>query len=113
MTIPGLTKFEVDLERGTGTAERAPDWVATFEKERCGAFWKRVPRAGGEAYLAGHLESPLFPNGRLEVAIFTAKQPGSQKDMIWSPRREEKSEAPAQRTETATREEDGDDDIPF
>lgn len=121
--IPGLAPFPIDLVRSGQTSDRAPDWHAVYRGERCGAFWKKVPRGGGEAFLSGHLESPAFPGGRLEVAIFTAKAAGSQKDMIWRPRVEEKSatserssnqsSAPAQAPAPVDRGGEEEDDIPF
>lgn len=117
--IPGLAPFPVELVRSEQTSERAPDWHATYRGDRCGAFWKKIPRGGGEAFLSGHLESPAFPGGRLEVAIFAAKESGSQKDMIWRPRLEEKpgasekSSAPAQAPAPAERGDEGEDEIPF
>lgn len=119
--IPGLNAFFITLVRSEQQSDRAPDWHALYEGQRCGAFWKKIPNGGGEAFLSGHLESPLFPGGRLEVAVFTAKESGSQKDMVWSPRREDRS-ASSDRTAasststsaTAAGPESGeDDDIPF
>lgn len=119
--IPGLAPFAIDLEKNPTPGDRQPDWHAYYAGQRCGAFWKKVPRAGGEAFLSGALESPAFPGGRLEVAIFTAKQAGSQKDMIWNPRREERStssttQSAPDRTTAPAPESCGtedDDDIPF
>ena len=118
--IPGLAPFAIDLEKNPQQAERAPDWVALYRGERCGALWKRVPKAGGEAYLSGNLEGPAFPDGRLEIAVFTAKREGSQKDMVWRPRQEKAGtgDQPATRESPsvqppASRGSEEDDEIPF
>jgi uncharacterized protein (DUF736 family) len=117
--IPGLAPFPLDLEKNPQPGERAPDWLALYRGERCGALWKRVPKAGGEAYLSGVIEGPAFPEGRLEVAVFTAKREGSQKDLVWRPRQErsETSERPG-RSQAAPVQEpvsrgEEEDDIPF
>jgi uncharacterized protein (DUF736 family) len=118
--IPGLAPFAIDLEKNPQQAERGPDWIALYRGERCGALWKRVPKAGGEAYLSGNLEGPAFPDGRLEIAVFTAKREGSQKDMVWRPRQEKAGagDQPARRDATsvqppASRGSEEDDEIPF
>jgi uncharacterized protein (DUF736 family) len=118
--IPGLAPFPIDLEKNPQPGERGPDWLALYRGERCGALWKRVPKAGGEAYLSGVLEGPAFPEGRLEVAVFAAKREGSQKDLVWRPRQEraEGAERPARTEATAvpppvSRGAEEDDDIPF
>lgn len=88
VSAPGLAPFAVELEKAPGGGgERAPDWYATFHGERCGAFWRKVPKGGGEAYLSGNLESPVFAGGRLEVTVFTAREAGSHMDMVWRPER--------------------------
>lgn len=119
--IPGLIPFEIDLEKSNLQSDRAPDWNAVYKGQRCGAFWKKIPKGGGEAFLSGHLESPIFPGGRLEVAIFVAKESGSQKDMVWSPRREEtRAESPSEPSPSRQTQQSappaydpGDDDILF
>jgi uncharacterized protein (DUF736 family) len=122
--IPGLAPFAIDLERNPTPSDRQPDWHAYYAGQRCGAFWKKVPRDGGEAFLSGNLEHPLVPGGRLEVTIFTAKESGSQKDMVWRPERSSGGSAAASTSSSTgaapertpppvARGGEDDDDIPF
>ena len=118
--IPGLAPFVIELEKNPQQGERGPDWLALYRGERCGALWKRLPKAGGEAYLSGNLEGPAFPDGRLEIAVFTAKREGSQKDMVWRPRQEKADSSdrsartePASVQPPASRGSEEDDEIPF
>lgn len=89
--IPGLAPFPVWLERNETPGERGPAWIATYRGERCGALWKRVPKQGGEAFLSGVLESPAFSGGRLEVAVFVAKNGPGHMDMVWRPEQDRRA----------------------
>lgn len=85
--LPGAT---LEIARAEKSKDTAPDWIVTHHSERCGAFWERTPRSGGDTFLSGHLESPSFPGGRLEVAIFIVREGDrrGEMDMIWSPPRD-------------------------
>ena len=88
--IPFLAPATLDLHLVEHPGERAPHWHILHGGERCGALWRRVPKGGGDAFLSGHIESPLFPGGKLEIAIFAAKEGSGQKDMVWRPRESER-----------------------
>jgi uncharacterized protein (DUF736 family) len=118
--IPFLAPCEVLLTKVANPGERQPHWHVTHQGERCGALWRREPRNGGEAFLSGQIESPVFPGGKLEIAVFNSKEPGHLKDMTWRPadeRRETTSPASdsgyASQSAPADRGEEDDDDIPF
>lgn len=117
VVIPFLASATIEIARAEKAKDTAPDWAVTHLGERCGAFWERTPRAGGDTFLSGHIESPAFPGGRLEVAIFIVRE-GERRgemDMIWSPPRDRPvstSAASATSAPTSTAGPD-DDDIPF
>lgn len=118
INIPFLAPCIVALQRVENPGERSPHWHVYHEGEKCGALWRRIPGGGGEAFLSGHIESPLFPGGKLEIAVFASKESGSQKDMVWRPRME--SEKPRPESRPASSDSTGstpspeyDDDIPF
>lgn len=117
VTIPFLAPCTLDLWRVENPGERSPHWHITHDGERCGALWRRVPNGGGEAFLSGHIESPLFPGGKLEIAIFASKEVGSQKDMIWRVRTDQpgNTATPASQPQSSpsTSNPSDDDDIPF
>lgn len=116
--IPGLAPFPLDLVRNENTGQNQPAWHAQYRGERCGAFWKKTAKESGEEFLSGQLESPAFPGGRVDVAIFNSQQKGC-KDMTWRYRpTEEKSTtapkpAPSSQSAPSERGAEGDDDIPF
>lgn len=120
--IPFLRPCTLILEKVENPGERSPHWHVIYEGEvlgkgeRCGALWRRVPNGGGDAFLSGYIESPLFPSGKLEIAVFTSKESSSQKDMTWRPRGDNQDRAPEakppQKEVTGASVSD-DDDIPF
>lgn len=115
--IPGLAPFPLDLVRNANSGHNQPAWHAHYRGERCGAFWKKTAKESGEEFLSGQLESPAFPGGRIEVAIFTSQEKGC-KDMTWRYRPAEEKTTSAQKSSTtrpASTESSGedDDDIPF
>lgn len=69
-----------------------PDWNLWHAGERCGALWKTTPRNGGDEYLEGNLESPVFPGGKVRVAVFKSKHEDrkGQLDLVWTPPREDR-----------------------
>ena len=76
------------MERNDSEVANAPRYHFLYGGERCGAMWRRTPKAGGESYLSGHIESPIFPGGKLEVAAFVAKVGGEGlMDLVWTPPR--------------------------
>jgi len=120
--IPFLAPCVIDLEKVENPGERAPHWHVLHKGERCGALWRRVPKNGGEAFLSGVIESPVFPGGELKVAVFNSKTPGVLKDMTWRPWEEEApSSAPprsrpvddAPTAQASPPRAEDDDDIPF
>jgi len=53
-------------------------------------MWKYTSK-DGVAYLQGHIESPVFPDGKLQVAAFESKEnPETGMDLVWSPPKREK-----------------------
>jgi uncharacterized protein (DUF736 family) len=121
VNIPFLAPALIELAKVENPIGNQPGWNAYHGNERCGAFWVKTPNAGGDPFLSGHIESPLFPGGRLEVAIFSAKEENrrGEKDMVWSPPRERASTTQASTSSTtssgstAPAAADDDDDIPF
>lgn len=121
VTIPFLTPARIELAKVENPSGNQPGWNAYQGNERCGAFWVKTPKAGGDPFLSGHIESPVFPGGRLEVAIFSAKEVNrrGEKDMVWSPPREREATTQAATTSTASSGSSepaaagDDDDIPF
>jgi uncharacterized protein (DUF736 family) len=117
--IPGLAPFPLDLVRNDNAGQNQPAWHAQYRGDRCAAFWKKTSQQSGEEFLSGQLESPVFPGGRLDVAIFSAKDEKGRKDMTWRYRPAEEKSAPAQKSATTTeqapaeRGAQDDDDIPF
>ena len=116
VSIPFLAPATLVLEKLEKPKDTYPDYGVFCEGERCGALWKRVPRNGGDAFLSGPIESPVFPGGRLEVAVFVSREEGrhGQMDMTWRP--DDRSQAPAQSGSPqggGAAAADGDDDIPF
>lgn len=91
VSAPGLAPFVVI---GSRVEEKqnanAPDWILFHDGERCGGLWKTLPRNGGDEYLAGNLESPIFPGGKIRVAVFRSKNEDrkGQLDMTWQPPRD-------------------------
>ena len=91
IAAPFLPAMQLTMERNTNASnEQAPRYHFFYGEERCGAMWRRTPNGGGESYLSGQLESPVFPGGRLEVAAFVAKVGGEGlMDLVWSPPRKQ------------------------
>jgi len=115
VVLPFLRAEKVVLVKVEKSKERSPDYaihLGDATGPRCGAIWKETPRRGGDAYLAGHIESPIFTGGRLRIAIFAAKDDArkGQLDMVWNSEREHLAD-PAP-TAGAAPPDDG-DDIPF
>ena len=117
--IPFLAPVQLTLHKETEKrSDRSPDYAVIIEGQRSGALWKRTPNNGGEAFLSGMIESPAFAGGKLEVAVFAAKEDDrkGQMDMVWRPARDDDRaggggaghQAPAPAPPS-----DEDDDIPF
>ena len=88
VAAPFLPALQVSMERNDSEVANAPRYHFLYGGERCGAMWRRTPKAGGESYLSGHIESPIFPGGKLEVAAFVAKVGGEGlMDLVWTPPR--------------------------
>ena len=116
--IPFLTPITLEMEKvDNANNDRAPSMQLLCGGEKCGALWKRQAKgAGGESFLSGSIESPVFPGGRLDIAVFHSKDHGGALDMTWRPG----DKAPAQGSESSGQKasSDGlnapsDDDIPF
>lgn len=88
--IPFLGSEAVLLVRQEKKAESSPDYAIEIGGMRVGAVWRRTPRGGGEAFLSGPMESPVFPGGKIEIAIFASKDEDrkGEMDVLWSPPRE-------------------------
>ena len=85
VAAPCLPAAQLSMVRNDSTVENAPRYHFLYGEERCGAMWRRTPKAGGESYLSGHIESPVFPGGKLEVAAFVSKVGGEGlMDLVWS-----------------------------
>ena len=93
VAAPFLPSVKLEMVRNSNpTNEQAPRYHFLYGEERCGAMWRRTPKGGGESYLSGQLESPLFPGGRLEVAAFVSKVGGEGlMDLVWSPPRKQEA----------------------
>ena len=122
VAAPFLPAATIEIGKAEKTKDNAPDWAVTHHGERCGALWERTPRGGGDTFLSGHLESPAFPGGKLEVAIFIIREGDrrGEMDMIWSPPRDRNGSAPINQGANAPTNSDpastagaDDDDIPF
>ena len=88
VAAPCLPAAQLSMVRNDSAVENAPRYHFLYGEERCGAMWRRTPKGGGESYLSGHIESPVFPGGKLEVAAFVAKVGGEGlMDLVWSPPR--------------------------
>lgn len=100
--IPFLGKLQVALEKVESQKDQAPAYRIHWDHatgESIGALWKRTPSGGGDAFLSGHLESPVFPGGKCEIAMFAAKEPErrGQLDVTWRPRPERSADRPQAR----------------
>lgn len=120
VAIPFLNAISIEISKVTEKSkDNAPDWNITHHGERCGALWRREPRGGGESFLSGQIESPVFPGDRLDIAIFLARDETrkGEMDMVWSPSRDRQaSTSPQQSAASApgsTAPPADDDDIPF
>ena len=90
VSLPFLRAEKVVLVKAEKNKDNSPDYhihLSTADGPRCGAIWKRTPNGGGDPYLQGSLESPAFPGGRANIAIFASKDEAAkgQLDMVWSP----------------------------
>jgi uncharacterized protein (DUF736 family) len=123
VSIPFLAPTVIEMQKIESANDRAPDWDLLCDGGKCGALWRRMPKSPtGESFLSGMIESPAFPGGRLDVAVFKSKDVGGQMDMVWSPPRDRgTSDAPppsqssqqASSAPPAGRSGEDDDDIPF
>lgn len=85
VAAPCLPAAQLSMVRNESTAENAPRYHFLYGGEKCGAMWRRTPKGGGESYLSGQIESPVFPGGKLDVAAFVAKEGGEGlMDLVWS-----------------------------
>ena len=116
--IPFLAPVTMDLRKVATPQPGWPDWKIYLADAEVGAVWKRTPKeAGKPAYLSGHIESPVFSQGRASIAIFPAKEESrkGQLDMVWSApkvRHEDQRAGTDRASGTAPSPED-EDDIPF
>lgn len=100
VAAPFLPSVQLSMERNTSEAENAPRYHFLYGGERCGAMWRRTPKGGGDVYLSGHLESPFFAGGKIDVAAFVSKDGGdSVMDLVWSVPRVDRSAAASQGSE--------------
>ena len=84
--------------------EAAPDFIINYSynrrnekyrRVRVGAIWNDTSE-GGLAYKRGHIESPVFPGGKMYFAIFEAKPFDGEDsasitwthEVVWSPPKE-------------------------
>jgi uncharacterized protein (DUF736 family) len=85
VAAPFLPSAQLTMERNNSEVANAPRYHWFFGGERCGAMWRRTPKEGGESYLSGNIESPLFPGGKIDVAAFVAKTGGEGlMDLVWN-----------------------------
>jgi uncharacterized protein (DUF736 family) len=80
--LPFCPVTTVVMEKAEATSDRAPAFNLFYEGEKCGALWKRSSQSG-ESFLSGPIEAPVFPGGRLEVAIFHSKSEPGALEMTW------------------------------
>lgn len=115
--IPFLSPVQLVLQKEEQKrSDRSPDYSVMIEGQRAGALWKRTPNNGGPAFLSGMIESPAFAGGKLEVAIFAAKEDErkGEMDMVWRPARDEAPQGGNGGGESGAQVAvDDDDEIPF
>ena len=112
VVVPFLNVFELEMVKAENRGERSPSYQFLCNGERCGAMWTRTPKGGGDRFLSGVIETPVFPGGKIEVASFVSKEEGHEMDLAWSPQRD--APAPAQGSAPQGSAPQGsDDDIPF
>lgn len=93
VAAPFLPSAQITMERNAEQTGDQPRYHFAAGGERCGAMWKRTPRGGGDTFLQGHIESPVFPEGKLHVAAFVSKEGAHQMDLVWSaPRKQAASD---------------------
>ena len=85
--ILGMVTFAIEIEANPEPGDKRPDFLVYFGNERAGALWSRTPQAGGEKFLSGNIESPVFPGGVMDVAVFKVKEGDrvGQYDLTWRP----------------------------
>lgn len=122
VAAPGIAPFSLELSKVAEPRDRGPAWEVYYGAEKCGALWKRTGRGDNAVeFLSGPLESPIFPGGKIEIAVWKAKEPGrkGELDITWNPPRVDRQEsAPASNASGSTQGPGGgagedDDDIPF
>lgn len=88
--IPFLAPAALEVIPNPEHADKRPDFLVLYGGDRAGALWKRTPTNGGPPFLSGNVESPIFPGGRMEVAVFcvTEGDRAGEYDMTWRPARE-------------------------
>ena len=93
VAAPCLPALQLTMERFESSVEKAPRYRFFYGGENCGAMWWRTTKDGGVDYLQGHIESPVFPDGKLQVAAFSSKEnPGNEMDLVWSPREDRRGD---------------------
>lgn len=114
--IPFLIPITLEMEKvEPSNNDRAPAMQLLCAGEKCGALWKRQAKgASSESFLSGSIESPVFPGGRLDIAVFYSKDHAGALDMTWRPRETSGSQpADSRPTSNPAPVAADDDDIPF
>ncbi|NOQ32433.1 MAG: DUF736 family protein [Helicobacteraceae bacterium] len=92
--------FTITKNTNEQKAENEPDYYINysfnrknekFPRVRAGAIWDKVSDNGQTEYKSGVIESPIFQNGKIHIAIFEAKPIDEntplthRHDVVWSP----------------------------
>jgi uncharacterized protein (DUF736 family) len=92
VAAPFLPALQMAMERNDSEVAKAPRYHFLYGGERCGAMWRWTSKKDEKSYLSGHIESPIFPGGKLEVAAFVSKDGGEGlMDLVWSPPRADRA----------------------
>jgi uncharacterized protein (DUF736 family) len=116
--IPFAKAERISLQRNETKQGSQPDFLAFLGMERCGAMWKKTSTKGGQTFLSGNLESPVFPGGTIDVALFAATDENrkGEYDLTWRPGQRTAQSDPfngqSGGTHAGAAADDG-DDIPF
>ncbi|EMJ37974.1 PF05284 domain protein [Leptospira interrogans str. FPW1039] len=62
------------LPNSKKNSDNHPDYVIMYSGSLCGGLWKKKS-SNNEDYLSGNIESPLFPEGKLQFAIWKDRAP--------------------------------------
>lgn len=86
--------------------DKHPDYVVMNSGMLCGGLWKRTS-TNGDDYLSGNVESPIFPTGKIQFAIWKEKDAeGNFKGYKIESSRPQKSDSKPEKPQPIEEEED-------